>query len=228
MFEHPVLSAICRQGFTPLGWFSPQPSDGVPPLEDGGAAQFIILVGNAGSSMFNRFSRERKAASDSLDEWCRKVIGKLADELDARAVFPFDRPPLPFLTWAKRSGQSHQSPLGLNIHADFGLWHAYRAALMFAAAFDIPPIKSKRPCDSCAERPCLSACPVKAFDSRAYDVDACVDHIASPRGAECMTAGCLARRACPVGQGFAYAPAQMQFHMKAFRNSRLAARAGTR
>ena len=228
MFEHPVLNAICRQGFTPLGWIVPEADDGVPPLEDGGTAQFIILVGNAGPSMFNRFWRERKPAIDSLDEWCRQVIGKLADELDARAVFPFDRPALPFLQWAKRSGASHQSPLGLNIHADFGLWHAYRAALIFAAAFDIPPIKSKRPCDSCAGRPCLSACPVTAFNGQAYDVDACVDHIALPRGAECMTAGCLARRACPVGQAFAYEPAQMQFHMKAFRNSRLAARAGTR
>jgi hypothetical protein len=228
MFEHPVLNAICRQGFTPLGWFSPEADDGVPSLEDGVPSQFIILVGNAGPSMFDRFSREAKTATHSLDEWCRQVIGGLADELDARALFPFDRPPLPFLRWARRSGQSHQSPLGFNIHADFGLWHAYRAALIFAAAFDIPPIKSKRPCDSCAERPCLSACPVKAFNGRAYDVDACVDHIASPPGGECMTAGCLARRACPVGKAFAYEPAQMQFHMKAFRNSRLAARAGTR
>jgi hypothetical protein len=225
MFEHPILNAIRRDGFLPLGWFAPEPEDGVPPLADGGAAEFIILVGNAGPSMFSRFSRERKSAAHSLDEWCRQVIGGLAAQLDAKAVFPFDKPALPFLRWAKRGGQSHQSPLGLTIHADFGLWHAYRAALIFAAVFDIPPIKSKSPCEACAEKPCLSACPVNAFDGAAYDVDSCVDHIASPHGGDCMAGGCLARRACPVGRAYVYEPAQMQFHMNAFRNSRLAARA---
>jgi hypothetical protein len=38
-----------------------------------------------------------------------------------------------------------------------------------------------------------------------------------------MASGCLARRACPVGKDYVYDPAQMQFHMTAFRNSRLAA-----
>jgi hypothetical protein len=35
-----------------------------------------------------------------------------------------------------------------------------------------------------------------------------------------MSRGCLARHACPVGQGFAYAPAQAEFHMRAFRAAR--------
>jgi hypothetical protein len=35
-----------------------------------------------------------------------------------------------------------------------------------------------------------------------------------------MDGGCLARHACPVGQGFAYAPAQARFFMRAFRESR--------
>jgi len=42
-----------------------------------------------------------------------------------------------------------------------------------------------------------------------------------------MSGGCLARRACPVGQYYAYEPEQMHFHMLAFRKSRLAARGKT-
>ena len=109
------------------------------------------------------------------------------------------------------------SPLGLNIHPTYGLWHAYRAALLFPVAFDLPtPSAGAHPCESCAGRPCLSACPVSAFDGKSYDVPACFKHIATPDGTPCMTQGCLARHACPVGQGFAYASAQAEFHMRAF------------
>ena len=224
MFEHPILNAIARRGFMPLGWFAPRPEDQVPAPRHGASAQFIILIGNAGPAMFRRFLSEAREGSDPLDGWCRETVEGLAGDLEARAIFPFDEPAPPFLKWAKLSGACHASPLGLNIHADYGLWHAYRAALIFPVAFDLAPIKSHNPCDACAERPCLAACPVKAFDGRSFNVDGCTDHINSPQGSACMTEGCLARRACPVGQAYAYEPRQMQFHMAAFRNSRLAAR----
>ena len=60
------------------------------------------------------------------------------------------------------------------------------------------------------------ACPVEAFAEGRYDVPKCVNHIAGPSGTECLTGGCLARRACPVGRDYAYAPDQARFHMEAF------------
>jgi epoxyqueuosine reductase QueG len=211
--QHPVLTAIRRAGFTPLGWFEPSEADLVP-----GGARSVILIGNAGPEMFRRFARERDPARDALDDWTREVVTALAHSLDARALFPFDAaPPYPFLTWARRGGAGHVSPLGLNIHPTYGLWHAYRAALLFPVVFDLPAVSpGAHPCETCAGKPCLSACPVSAFDGMRYDVEVCARHIAAPRGNDCLTAGCLARRACPVGQGFAYAPAQAQFHRRAF------------
>jgi epoxyqueuosine reductase QueG len=211
--EHPILTAIRRAGFTPLGWFIPKPDDKVPD-----EASFVILIGNAGADMFRRFARERNPSRDSMDDWTRGAVQQLAASLDAKACYPFDmNPPWPFLTWAKRAGAGHASPLGLNIHPDYGLWHAYRAALLFPVVFDLPPRNiGQSPCESCAEKPCLTACPANAFDGMRYDVPACADHLRSREGTTCMTRGCLARHACPVGQGFAYAPAQAQFHMRAF------------
>jgi epoxyqueuosine reductase QueG len=217
--EHPILTAIRRASFTPLGWFAPAPDDRVP-----GDARFIVLIGNAGPEMFRRFARERDPGRDSLDRWTRDVIGGLAAELDARAVYPFDAdPPWPFLTWARQAGGGHVSPLGLNIHSIYGLWHAYRAALLFPVAFDLPtPSPGSHPCETCVGRPCLTTCPVQAFDGSRYDVSACAGHIATHDGQACMTGGCQARHACPVGRGLAYDPSQAAFHMKAF----LAARQG--
>ena len=211
--EHPVLTAIRRAGFTSLGWFTPHPDDKVPD-----EARFVILIGNAGPDMFRRFARERDPVRNSMDAWTRDAVAQLAATLEAKACYPFDMsPPWPFLTWARRAGAGHVSPLGLNIHPEYGLWHAYRAALLFPVVFDLPPRNAgPSPCDTCTERPCLSACPVGAFDGTRYDVMACAGHLRSGAGEACLTRGCLARHACPVGQGFAYAPAQAQFHMRAF------------
>lgn len=207
---------IRRAGFTPLGWFTPQPEDNVPE-----GARFLILIGNAGPDMFRKFQKEAASFGHSLDRWTEAVVGQLAETLAARAIYPFGKPPAPFLTWARRAGAGHQSPLGLNIHPTYGLWHAFRAALVFDVAFDLPPVSAgAHPCESCAGKPCLSACPVGAFDGRSYDVGRCADHIASAAGEDCMAYGCLARRACPVGRGFTYEPAQAGFHMQAFLRAR--------
>ena len=216
MIEHPVLKAINRAGFAAFGWFVPIASDNVPP-----DARFIILIGNAGPQMFRRFARERDPARTLLDDWTRGVVSSLARDLDATAVFPFDKPPLPFLTWARRAGAGHVSPLGMNIHPAYGLWHAYRAALLFPVVFDMPPVPAgAHPCETCDEKPCLSACPVGAFTTAGYDVAACAAHVGSPAGTECRSGGCLARRACPVGRAFAYTPEQAGFHMRAFLKAR--------
>ena len=203
--EHPILTAIRRVGFSPLGWFAPKPDDRAPQ-----GARFVILIGNAGPAMFRRFAAERDPSTDTLDAWTRDVVTLLDMN-----------PPWPFLTWARRGGAGHVSPLGLNIHPTYGLWHAYRAALLFPVEFDIPvQPPGPHPCESCATKPCLTACPVGAFDGVSYDVPACAAHLAKPAGNDCMRGGCLARHACPVGQGFAYAPAQAEFHMWAFLTAR--------
>jgi ferredoxin len=193
----------------PLGWFAPS---------DMGETRFVILIGNAGPDMFRRFAR---AGGGSMDEWTRAVVEPLAVDLDAKAVFPFDVPHQPFLSWARRGGAGHVSPLGLNIHRTYGLWHAYRAALLFPVEFDLPRVSAgPHPCLSCAQKPCLSACPVSAFDGKNYDVEACGLHVNAGSN-ECMDGGCLARRACPIGIQYQYAKPQAQFHMQAFAKARM-------
>jgi hypothetical protein len=204
--EHPILTRIARETFVPLGWFSPL---------DMGDTRQVILIGNAGPDMFRRFSR---SGAPTMDEWTKVVVDKLAEDLGAKALYPFDKPAHPFLKWARMAGAGFASPLGLNIHPTYGLWHAYRAALLFPVEFDLPSASLRaHPCHTCVDRPCLTACPVQAFDGSSYDVAACGSHIKSDAGQTCMAEGCLARAACPVGKAFQYSPQQTQFHMRAFR-----------
>ena len=217
---HPILDRVEDAGLVPLGWFRPGADDAVP-RSNGVSPAVVLLLGNAGPGMFARFAGERDPSVDSLDAWTRVTVDRLSAELSATALYPFDKPPLPFLSWARRAQCGHISPLGLNIHPEFGLWHAFRAALVFARDPDLPAMETgPNPCDSCLGKPCLSSCPVLAFTARGYDVAACARHLMVPAGGECMDGGCLARLACPIGAEYRYGPDQMRFHMAAFRRAR--------
>jgi hypothetical protein len=219
-----LAGRVAVHGLQLRGAFHPESTDGVPGLPTGRIPGTLVLVGNVGSGLWAVFAQSAEAqdgAPHPLNRWTQRVLDRIAAEIDAVTLFPFGGPPyLPFQRWAMRAEPVAPSPLGILIHPDYGLWHAYRGALAFADRLTLPPrVERRRPCDSCADRPCLSACPVNAFTDRGYDVPACIRHIDGPAGRECMSGGCLARRACPVGTGFAHDAAQAAFHMLAFRNS---------
>ncbi len=209
---------LARFGFFLHGGFRPEARDGVPALPDGSPAAAVLLVGNAGPAMWQRFSGERPAGPAPLDSWTRMVLTGMAAEFGAAAVFPFQRPFLPFQRWAMRAGPCHPSPIGLLIHPEYGLWHAWRGALLFSRDIALPaPERLASPCLSCADRPCLTTCPVTAFSPTGYDAAGCLAHLDNPAGADCRDLGCRARRACPVGSGWRFSHAQARFHMAGFR-----------
>jgi ferredoxin len=217
-----IERSLRSAGLTPRGAFHPAVGDGVPPLAVDTPARTVVLAGNAGPQMWLAFDAARAGRPLTLDEWSAQVLTGLAARLGARAVFPFERPYLPFQRWAVRAEACHPSPLGLLIHPDYGLWHGYRGALLFAATIELPPPDRRvSPCAGCADRPCLSACPTGAFDGKTYDVPACARHLATMPQPACMDISCLARHACPVGRDYRYVPAQARFHMQSFlRNHR--------
>ena len=220
-----IRQAIEPFGLALRGGFHPVPGDGVPAMQGGRACASLVLLGNIGGSIWPAFSASLEKSDGkphALDRWTRRIIDGIAAEVGAEALYPFGGPPwLAFQRWAQRAEPVAPSAIGILIHPDHGLWHAYRGALAFATPLDLPAMKPRpRPCDSCAERPCLSACPVDAFKPGGYDVAACRHHVASAKGVSCREGGCLARLACPVGRGLAYPPAQMSFHMASFLSAR--------
>ncbi|RMD61918.1 MAG: hypothetical protein D6826_08700 [Alphaproteobacteria bacterium] len=220
-----VAAGLADVGLRARGGFHPLPEDRVPPLPDGRPAATLILVGNVGPDMWRTFAaapENEDGGSDALDRWTARILDDLAARWGAMALYPFGGPPYrPFIAWAKRAEPVAESPLGILIHPDYGLWHAYRGALAFAAPIALPARAARpRPCDTCTARPCLAACPVGAFRATGYDVAACVNHLVNRAGVECMEGGCLARRACPVGRRHVYEGAQARFHMAAFLRAR--------
>ena len=152
---------------------------------------------------------------DPLDRWSRRVIGRVACDLGAKALFPFGGPPYqPFYSWALRTGRVWDSPVKLLVHATQGLMVSFRGALALPQTIPLPP-PAIQPCAACA-KPCLTACPAGALTGAGYDVPLCHAHLSQPAGTDCMTRGCLVRSTCPAGAGYARMPSQSAYHMRQF------------
>lgn len=211
-----LAPALAENRLAILGGFHPGPDDGAPE----GAAT-ILLIGPAGPLFWDVFRSSSEFAdgrADPLNRWSERVIGALASVVGGTAVFPFGGPPwAPFPAWARASGRAWDSPVGLLVHAEAGLFVSYRGALALPGRHPVPPAAA-RPCDTCPA-PCLKACPVGALTGAGYDVPACQDFLGTGAGADCLDRGCAVRRACPVGADLR-PDAQSAFHMAAFHGRR--------
>jgi hypothetical protein len=153
-----------------------------------------------------------------IDRWSTRVINDLAIELGATPRFPFGGPPyMPFLDWAKQSGRAWSSPLGMLVHDTMGMMISYRGALVFEHVIELPPNPSQRPCDTCVDQPCLTACPVNAITQENYDVSACHQYLDTTDGQTCMTGACRIRVSCPVSVAVKRDAAHNLLHMRAFK-----------
>lgn len=220
--------ALAPHGLRVLGGLVPDAADALPMLPGGRRAEVIWMVGQVGSECWSAFSASpfySDGLPNPMDRWAKVIGERLAQQSGGIALYPSDGPPFyPFQQWGKRAGPVQTSPLMMQIHPEFGLWHAYRFAwaLPDLAVDDARAIASAAVlagpdlCLNCDGQPCLSACPVDAFTGTAFKVDACAAHLHRPEGQDCMQSGCQARRACPAGTGNRYIAEHAAFHMAAF------------
>jgi hypothetical protein len=216
-----VASALSTHGLILRGGFNFDEDEDAPPGPSGQPAKSILLVGQAGAALWPYFLRWCKTQPEDLanplDAWARLVIGEVAQRFAAHAVSPSDRPWLPFQRWAMRAQGLEPSPLGILMHPEYGLWHAYRGALLFDHELPIAaPEKPVHLCDTCVEKPCLNACPVGAYSAEGFAYETCVSHVRGPSGARCRETGCIARNACPHGAAYRYPADEQAFHMASF------------
>jgi len=208
-----VDRACQAAGLAIFGGFYPEPGDKTP-----GDCQTLILLGPKEPGFWPRLqSSPEFDGPDPVDRWSERVIGKLANDLNATAIFPFGGPPYqPFIAWAQRSGRAWQSPVGLLVHDQAGLFVSFRGALAFSRRLNLPATDQRPPCDRCTTKPCLTACLAHALGPDGYDVPACHAWLDQPQGNSCMQGGCLVRRACPVSQSYGRLESQSAHHMRHF------------
>lgn len=211
-----IEAMAARHHLAVLGGFSCGDEAGLP-----AGTRSVLLLGPAepgywahvqAQPEWAQFLTEKRA--DPVDRWSRRVIGGMACDLGAKALFPFGGAPYhPFYKWALRTGRVWDSPVKLLVQAEQGLMVSFRGALALKEHVEVP--QASAPCQACA-RPCVTACPAGALTEAGYDVPACHAYLSQPVGADCMNLGCAVRRACPVSVGYARLAEHSAYHMGIF------------
>ncbi len=202
-------------GLDIFGAFHPSAGDGAP--EGTGT---LLLLGPREPGFWATVTASpewQDGAPDPVDRWSARVIGRLAEDAGGRALFPFGGPPHhPFYPWALKSGRAFASPVTLLVHDTAGLMVSYRGAIALPDRIDLPAPPAASPCAACKAKPCLSACPPRALTAKGYDVPACHAFLDTAPGGDCLAAGCLVRRACPVSHAYGRLAEQSAYHMRLF------------
>ena len=195
-----------------LGGFRVNANDRLP-VQSGS----LLLIGPDEPAFWPYFTTSPEytdGQADPLDRWSRRTLDAIAATAGAVALYPFGGPPYqPFYQWALRSRRAWASPVGFLVHDRTGLFVSYRGALVVPWVVETNP--GICPCDTCAEKPCQTTCPVGALTKDGYAVPTCKSYLRTSAGHTCMTMGCAVRRACPIGQDLRIS-AQSAFHMDAF------------
>lgn len=191
--------------------------------------QQLVLIAHGGKDLWQRFKAEQVQGDEPLDQMCVNAWKSVVEKEPLRnpnyqILYPTAEPlastgvSLPAL--GALAGWHHTSPLGIGIHPQFGLWSAYRLLILtdtnLANVSNLQNdnlnagTEAQSPCDACASKPCLAACPAGAVNATAFKVSDCIDHRMSP-GSACQQQ-CLSRIACPVAREHRYTKEQINYH----------------
>jgi hypothetical protein len=188
-------------------------------LTDEGRLRFqqLILVGNQGRAFWTTLQRRGMHGAHPVDQFVTECVAAwMNGPLQAHAwrqVFPGEQP-VGLQRLGALAGWHHPSPFWVGVDAVWGSWFAYRAVVLANTQLPLTPQRTTPPpCDTCASKPCIKACPAGALASEqtgAWRLQACLDFRKQP-ASPCQDR-CLARNACPVGMDHRYADEQITYH----------------
>ena len=153
--------------------------------------KMLCLIGHGGKKLWENIPDHN--IENPIDNFSLKKMHEFASvslDGDIEILFPDDRFILPLQKLSRVFNFSTQSPLGMDISRDYGLWFAVRGVFLTKAKIPLlsAPLQGF-PCDDCHTKPCLKA--------------ATIDE---------------GRLVCPIKIEHQYSPEQLKYHHKALKN----------
>lgn len=171
----------------------------------------LYLMASGGKLLWESLAHPLNEHEHPIDNYSIEQMKK-CDPL-ARILFPHQSWNIPLQRLGRVMNLSRPSLLGLDINDEYGVWFAFRGAFLSKQKFETRERKSfSSPCESCQDKPCISACPASAVNE-AFDfkINKCADHRLS-KESKC-TDICRSRIACPYKSDHRYSFDQIRYHM---------------
>lgn len=179
---------------------------------------YLYLIGNIGSKHYDIYAKLGIPKKQSMDVFTQEALETIFSQSKiTKAFYPSIKPYAPFQSWAKRAHIGYSSPLGMLVHPKWGLWFAFRAAILstdkIEGLIDNPYNEEISPCIPCSDKPCISNCPAKAVKAECFNYQNCQNYLRDNSHSHCATYSCIARNSCPIGQEYRYSDEHQKFHM---------------
>lgn len=183
------------------------------PIENMG---HLCLIGSGGPLMWTNIKAPHNHESNPVDTYVETCVNDFAKSVfgETAPVILYPRSDLifPLQQLGRLMGLAKKTPLGIDLHQQFGLWFAYRSLLW--SIEDLPlvqPTQWASPCDTCADKPCISSCPAQAVTAEGFKGKNCAQH-RMISGSSCADK-CFSRLACPYQANQRYTDEQLRYHM---------------
>jgi hypothetical protein len=188
------------------------PADLVAPLEPAPFERQLILFGHAGRRLWECVQAEGIHSAHPIDDYSVRTVERwralALPQARSRGVFPGTQR-IGLQRLGAIAGWHRAAPFMVGIDSVWGSWFAYRVAILTDTAIPASaPVDNGYPCDSCVDKPCITACPARALFSGSLNLSACNAGRLAPDST--CSLGCLARSACPVGAEHRYEESQIR------------------
>ena len=204
-----VFQAVLDVGELPDWILTPIEGSDIDP----GRYQRLVMLGQGGTALWDTIQQSGFGSDDLFDDFSRSAVAGFVDTLGGPAhevIYPSEIL-LPLGRMAELAGWGSSSPLGLSINDRFGLWLAHRIVFLVDAPLETLTGATAHPCTTCADTPCVTACPAGAVSVEdGFNVAKC-SHLRIAPYSPCADK-CLARLACPIGTEHTYGQDQMEHH----------------
>lgn len=188
-------------------------------LVQGGASlgdySHLLLTGHGGRLFWEKLQEAGMETADPVDTFSTQLTQQFISDYLGNPphllLYPSGDYLVPLTQLGEWAGWSHPSPIGQGISAEFGVWFAYRTAVLVNGNFPTTPrLQTNSPCQSCADKPCVTACPAGAVQADGFQMSPCINF--RLRTHSPCADRCLARMACPVAPEHRYTLPQIQYH----------------
>lgn len=188
------------------------PAEVVATLGDIDGYRQLILIGHAGRLLWECVKASGIEGEHPIDDYSVRTVARWFTEfLPGRRytlLYPGEAA-VGLQQLGRLAGWHHPSPFMIGIDATWGSWFAYRAVVLADTDFlPSPPAERLNPCQTCQEKPCITACPAGALADGSFSLSRCASYRLQPDSA--CAYGCLARSACPIGSAHRYDEAQVR------------------
>jgi len=176
----------------------------------------LLLIGHGGRQLWEEIQALDQPTDHPFDDisiaLAQQFLHDYLGNPPAHFLYPQTDIPLPLQQLGQLAGWHHPSPLGVGINGVYGLWFAYRAAVLTTDVIGpTAPMEERSPCDSCVDRPCVGACPAGAVSSAGnFQAMACFEQRLGEKSV--CADRCLARLACPYFVEHRYGEGQLGYH----------------